>query len=86
MWLIEDGRLRMVDFRLKGKGGKAAAKRFRTSNKCFIHSPAGVIAKIIVFWFYWQQDFECGFIEAGLLIKQRCTKPPIILAHKLLYG
>ena len=45
------------------------------SNKCFIHSPAGVIPKIIVFWLYWQQDFKWGFIGSGLLIKQRCTKP-----------
>jgi len=56
------------------------------SNKCFIHSPAGVIPKIIVFWLYWQQDFEWGFIEAGLLIKQRCTKPSTILAWNMLYG
>ena len=45
------------------------------SNKCFIHSPAADKPKIIVFWLYWQQDFKWGFIEAGLLIKQRCTKP-----------
>jgi hypothetical protein len=45
------------------------------SNKCFIHSPAGDQLEIIFFRFYWQQDFKLMFIEAGLLIKQRCTKP-----------
>jgi hypothetical protein len=45
------------------------------TNKCFIHSPAADKLKTIVFQLYWQQDFELGFIEAGLLIKQRCTTP-----------
>ena len=54
---------------------KNSPARHQISNKCFIHSPAVDKPKIIVFWLYWQQDFECGFIEAGLLIKQRCTKP-----------
>jgi hypothetical protein len=30
---------------------------------------------ITVFWLYWQQDSEWGFIVAGLLIKQIYTKP-----------
>ena len=63
-------------------GGKYGEKgkfekfyRRQISNKCFIYSPAGDKLKTIVFWLYWQQDFEWSFIEAGLLIKQRCTKP-----------
>ena len=49
-------------------------------NKCFIHSPAP--DKIIIFWFFWQQDFEWSFIEAEfrrvgttvfrLLLQGRC--------------
>jgi hypothetical protein len=35
----------------------------------FIHSPAVGQKEIIVFCFYWQQDFKLMFIEAGLLIK-----------------
>jgi len=54
---------------------KGSEFRLQIYNKCFIHSPAADKQKIIVFWLYWQQDFKWGFVEAGLLIKQRGTKP-----------
>jgi hypothetical protein len=39
------------------------------SNKCFIHSPAGVIPKIIVFGLYWQQDFQVWIYRGGIIDK-----------------
>ena len=32
--------------------------------------------EVIVLWSFWQQNLKLKFIEAGWLIKQRCTKPP----------
>ena len=31
--------------------------------------------RLSFFCFSWQEDFKLMFIDAGLLIKQRCTKP-----------
>ena len=44
-------------------------------NKCFIHSPAGRQAEIIVFGLHERGILKRFFIEAGLWIKQGCAKP-----------